>query len=233
MDKKNKKSKDKKKEVYEIFKVENEKGEKEVKACGTLEQNHSTKEQINYQNKLLRNIFIVLGILIFSFVGGYFLINSMKHFEYRNVSFVVVEEIAPYRTELPVIYKGEEVPYYFYLRNDPRKLEPIPFDGELVFLKNMVINISEDFNCDGNGIIGVANLLKLYEILGVKVIKDENASCDPEGKYMFVQIEGGNETRIEQFGPTCYKLQVNDCEILEVTERFMIETFVKVKEAEI
>jgi hypothetical protein len=42
---------------------------------------------------------------------------------------------------------------------------------------------------------------------------------------MFVQIEEGEETRIEQFGPSCYKLIVNDCEILPATERFMIEVF--------
>ena len=58
-------------------------------------------------------------------------------------------------------------------------------------------------------------------------MKDENASCDAEGEYMFIQIEEGEETNVEQFGPSCYKLIVSDCEILPVTERFMIEMFVK------
>jgi hypothetical protein len=213
--------------------IENKKRKIEEEVETINEQNQPTKEQINYQNKLLKNILIVLGILIISFVAGYFVVNSMKYFEYRNVGFAVVEEIAPYRTELPVISQGKIVPYYFYLRNDPRELDKVPFDGELVLLKNMVVNTTEELNCEGDGIIAVANLVNLYNVVGVKVIRDKNASCDSEGKYMFVQIRKGSETKIEQFGPACYELQVNDCEILEVTERFMIETFVKVKEAEI
>ena len=93
----------------------------------------------------------------------------------------------------------------------------------------MVIESEEGFNCDGRGIIAVKNLITLYDVVGIDVLKDETASC-PEGEeYMFVRIQNGNETSIEQFAPSCYNININNCEILEGTERFMIETFVELK----
>ena len=76
----------------------------------------------------------------------------------------------------------------------------------------------------------MANLVKLYEILGTKVIKDENATCDPDARYLFVQIQESEQTSVEQFGTACYNINVNGCEILQSTEKFMVETFVAINE---
>ena len=94
-------------------------------------------------------------------------------------------------------------------------------------MRNMVINQTSNFNCNGDGIIGVANLLKLYNVLGVDVISDQNATCDSKERYVFLNIKDGNETKIEQTGKTCYEIQVNSCDILSATERFMLETFIE------
>ena len=128
-----------------------------------------------------------------------------------------------------MIYQGKEIPYNIYLRNDPRKLN-VPVDNKINFKENMVINMTEDFNCNGDGIIALANLVKLSELMDIRVIKDPNASCDAEGRYMFVQIQEGDETSIEQFGPACYNLNINNCEILEVTEQLMLEIFFRFNE---
>lgn len=229
----NKKTKKKKplekEKVCEVFKIEKDKEEKIIKTCGTEEKKPATKEQINEQNKILRNVLIWLGVIIFVFLIGYFIIDSIRHFEYRGIKFDVVKEsdIIFYKTSIPVLYQDNIVPYNFYMRNDPRELEGMFFEGKISFLKEMVINITEDFNCDGDGIIALANLVNLYGVLGANVIKDENATCDSQGRYVFMQIQPGDETSIEQFGPACYNLNVNNCEILEVTERFMIETFIE------
>ena len=66
--------------------------------------------------------------------------------------------------------------------------------------------------------------------LGIKVIKDPNATCDSEGKYMFLNIQPGETTKIKQTGPSCYVMEVKDCEILKATERMMVETFVRYEE---
>ncbi|MFH1608225.1 MAG: hypothetical protein ABIA78_03760 [archaeon] len=212
-------------ESEDISEIEKDEG---VEDDGDKEEELSTDDLVEKQNKQLKNIFIAIGIFIGVLAVGYFVVDSMKHFEYRGLTGEVVNEIAPYKLSIPVHYKGDIVPYNFYLRNDPRNLDKIPFEGEIVLKDNMVIG-GEDFNCDGDGIIGVANLLKLYEIAGTQVITDENATCDSEGKYMFVNIQKGDETGIEQVGPACYNINVNNCDILKATERFMVETFVEIQ----
>ena len=95
---------------------------------------------------------------------------------------------------------------------------------------NLILNVTtENLFCDGDWQIAIGNLMNL-EIFNIKVGKDENASCDLEGRYTFVQISESNESKIEQYGPSCYHLYVADCEILPVTEKFMVETFLKINE---
>ncbi len=190
------------------------------------------------QNKTLRNILIGIGIISVLFLVIVFFINSTKQFEYRGVKFNNIKEgdLILYQTSIPVKYNDKttgktiDADYNFYLRNDPRKLDKIPFNGEIILSKNMVINSSGNFNCNGDGIIGVANLVKLYEILGVNVIKDPNATCDELGRYMFVQMQSGETTSVEKTGPICYTININNCEILKATEKLMIEIFVRFNE---
>lgn len=207
--------------------------EKKISGCGGTQP--STKKEIDKQNKMLRNIFIGIGIFIFVIILVALFINSVRHFEYKGIKFEIVEEgeIIFYNTAFPMYHSmtGKHIAdYNFYIRNDPRKLEKIPFNGELALLDNLVVDMTEDFHCDGDGIIAIANLVKLYEVIGTNVMKDENATCDSQGRYMFIQIQERDETSIEQFGPACYKINVHDCEILESTERFMTETFVKIND---
>lgn len=185
-------------------------------------------------NKILRNIFLVIGVFALVFVGTSFYMNSLNSFEYEGLNFKKIQqgEITFYNIFYPMYSKvtgKHTADYNFYIRNDPRDLEDIPFDGDLIIKSNMVLNVLDDFGCEGKGVIAVANLAKLYGFFGTKVIKDFNATCDDEGRYMFVQVLKGNETRIEQTGSVCYNIYVKDCEILEGTERFMLETFLEVK----
>ncbi len=217
-------------EVCEVFEVGKDGEEKIVRVCDLKEDaKPATKEEVNRENKLLGNILIAIGLFVLIFIVFYMIINSNKHFEYNGVKFDKIkdEKLSLYRTSIPVSYQGGMADYNFYLRNDPRKLADIGFNGELILAKNAVFNMTEDFNCNGDGIIGVANLVKLYELFGINVIKDDNATCDYEGRYMFIRIQSGNETSIEKTGPACYNLNVNNCEVLGVTERMMLETFIK------
>lgn len=238
------KKEEKKEEVCEIFDVEKDGKEETIRSCGVEEEKIVSKDQVKKENKLLRNIFLLMIGFCLMFLVGYFLIESSKHINYEGVKFDFVKEgqLRLYRTSIPGkidnngtfvpgIYKGaaNQANYRIWLRKDPRALDIIPFEGCLDLKTNMVINMSQDFNCDGDGVIAIANLLKLYnEALGINVMKDENASCDPQGKYMFVNIREGDKTYIEEPGNACYTLYIKDCEILEGVERFMLETFVEV-----
>jgi len=229
---KKKKSKNKKKEkVCEIFKIEKGGKEEIKKVCGEEKIKISSKDQIKKENKQLKQIFIGIGVIVLIFILIIFFIRFTAHFTYEGVDFDIVKEgyLILYRTKIPIIYQGQPAEYNIYLRNDPRELEKtVPIEGTLLLLDNTVINATGDFVCEGNGIIAIANLVNIYDVLGKNIIKDENASCDSLGRYTFLQIQPGNETSIEKTGPSCYDLNVNNCEILEVTERFMVAILVEI-----
>ncbi|MBU2562061.1 MAG: hypothetical protein KKF68_00155 [Nanoarchaeota archaeon] len=229
------------KKVKEIFKIE-KKGEEKIKKTSGIEREEKIdakklKKQIQKENKILRNFLIVIGAIIVFIACFFFISYQIRNFEYKEVKFKIVKEknLIFYKTSFP-LYSQEGVhtaDYNFFIRNDPRKLgEEVPFKGQLFLLENFVINMSEEFHCEGDGMIAIANMIKPLEVLGAKVIKDENASCDVSGRYIFLQIQSGNETEIKQVAPSCYNLYVKDCEILKVTERLMLETFIEFTKAQ-
>ena len=179
-----------------------------------------------------------LGIIIALIFLGYFVINSINSFTYKGVGFKKVNfcDTKPclivYQTSLPItIGENRKANYNFYLRNDPRSLENVSFNGELNMAQTVIINSTGNLNCQGDGIIAVANLARLYEVLGANVIKNETLGCDSSGKYMYLNIIEGSETKIQQTYLTCYNIYVNNCEILQTTERFMVETLSKINAA--
>jgi ribosomal protein L23 len=223
-----------KEEVSEIFEVEKNGKEKIIETHGIEEEKPESKDQLKKERKIF--LVIILAMLGFAalFAATYFISDSFNHLTIEGVKFTLDETTMTgktlYKTSIPVTFNGSKADYNFYLRNNPKKTNEIPFNGTLLIMRNMVLNQTENFNCDGDGIIGVANVLKLYNILGVEVISDKNATCDSQERYIFLNIKEGNETRIDQTGKTCYEIQVKDCEILSATERFMIETFIKANE---
>jgi hypothetical protein len=209
-----------------LAKSANEKGS-ELKKEEEKKEKDKLEEQIKNQNKILKGVLFVIGFVILIIVAWVIIAQSVRTFEYKHLEFEIVQEgdIIFYRTGLPTIYQGQLTEYSFYLRNDARKLEnQVPFNAELDLRSNAVLNMESDFNCEGKGVIAIANLLKLYQFIGINVITDQNATCDPESKYTFIQILEGPETKIEETGSSCYNIYIHDCEILEGTERFMIET---------
>jgi hypothetical protein len=223
----------KKEEISEIFEVEKDGKEKIIETHAKEEMEKAPSEsQLKKEKKTFIIIISVMLGLVLIFLATYMLISYTKNFVYDGVKFYVDKEdvrgITFYRTSLPVIVNGTKADYNFYLREDPRTLNDVIFDGNLTITHNMVINMTESFNCNGNGVIALANLVNLYNIIGTTVIRDENATCSPVGQYTFLKIENGNETKIEQFGPSCYTISINNCDILKGTEKFMIETFSKV-----
>ncbi|MCK5624696.1 hypothetical protein KAI04_02550 [Candidatus Pacearchaeota archaeon] len=227
-----KKKKAVKKEVTEIVKIEKDGKEKTKIFHGKEEIKHASKDQIKRQKKQLNIILSILGLFILLFALVLFINYKTAHFTYEGVKFEIVKEgnLVFYNTAFPIYSEdGEKISNYnFYIRNNPKKLEKVPFIGELSLSENMVINMTGNFDCNGDGVIAIANIVNLYNFLGTEVIKDEEAGCDATGKYVFLQIEAGNETKVEQFWNTCYKITINECEILEGTERFMLETFVEI-----
>ncbi|KHO55126.1 MAG: hypothetical protein QT10_C0006G0013 [archaeon GW2011_AR19] len=214
---------------------ENKKIEDEISAEKVLNEieGKPNKNILEKERKQLRNVLLGLGVFVILIVLAVFFINSIKSFEYKGTKFDIVKEgnLILYNTKVALFNENgaHYQNYNFFLRNDPRDLaKAVKFNGELELKKLVVINSEEEFNCDGDGIIAVLNLRQLYEILGAKVIKDENAMCSSDGEYMYINLKEGEETRIEQTGTACYNILINNCEILEGTEKFMVETFANI-----
>ena len=209
-----------------------------------IEKSIRKKEQIKAENKIVKNILIIIFVIAVGIFLFMLILKSIGSFTYEGVKFETKKfcDAGPpclitYKTMLPVKVNGTDTrialpsnktaDYNFYLRNDPRKLD-VEFNGNLTLKKIMVLNSEDNFTCEGKGAIAGANLNQLYRLLGISVIKDENATCDSLERYMLVTIKPGNETSVEQVGPVCYNINIKDCEVLEGTEKFMIETFVKI-----
>jgi len=196
------------------------------------EQTNIIKQSIKNQNKQI--LFILAGIVAIFLVVflTVLIINMSKNFQIDGVKFQVVNEIAPYKTSLPLMFNGTKVNYNFYLRKDPRKtLKNIPFNDSLILTPTIVFNSSGDLTCNGSGIIAIANLANLLEVLQFNVFKDKNATCDQSRRYTLIQIEEGNKSEVQKTGPSCYTLKVNNCEMLDVNERFMLQVLIEANKA--
>jgi len=213
-----------------------EKKEKKKEKREEPAQTETPKEnQIERESRQLRNILIGIGAIALVFIIAEVWFNLSVNFKYEGVRFEITKDeggLIFYKTAFPVYSSnGTHVAdYNFYLRKDPRKLKEIPWNGSYILMKDVIVNMTKEFNCDGDGIIAIANFVNVHKFFGAEIMKDENASCDSTGAYSFISIEEGNETRIEQFGPSCYRIYIKDCEILEGTERFILETFTAAKE---
>jgi len=238
------KAKQSKEEVCEIFEIEKDGKEKVVKSCGVEKEKPATEGQLKKEKKIFAGILIVMGACVLFFLAFWAITYFSNHFEIEGVKFEVdktsVRGRTLYKTSLPGIinksgsfvignYKtGQKADYNIYFRKDPRQLQEMSFYGGIKQIKwENVINMTDSFNCNGDGVIAIANLLKLHEVMGANIIQDANASCDYQGKYGWIGIQEGNETLVDRFGPACYTLYVNDCEILKVTEKFMLEVLIK------
>lgn len=188
-----------------------------------------SESQIQKENKTFRNI--VLVVLLLAAVIGFILIlnNTAKSFTVDGVSYKVLQQgqLTLYNTWIPVMYNGSLRQYNFYLYSDPRVIQKeVPFNGSLAVVpqSRIILNITGDLNCNGDGIIAVANLNTLYGLIG-KVTKDSNATCDPSGRYVFINMQNSSETNIQEIGQACYNININNCQILAGTERYMTQIF--------
>jgi hypothetical protein len=189
------------------------------------------KKERTKENKILKIILLIIGFFFLAIIVSFVMMRISSHPKYGGLTFNVVQEgeLKFYQTSFPIIYKGDVAKYNIYLRKNPKELQrKIPFTGEISSIQDTVIDIRKDFDCNGDQVIAIANIVNLYGAINKKIMRDENASCDELGRYMYLVVQPGEETSVEQFGPNCYNINVKDCEILEGTERFIMEMLAKI-----
>lgn len=222
--------------VCETFEVDKKGKEKSVTTCGNLPVKKASKKELDNENKVLRNVLIGMGIFVIVFIVTFVLIQQTGTIEHDGVIFKKIDYsgLPLYHTTFLFPKNGQNILYNEFLRLNPEKtIDNVPFEGVLITRRDMVLNFEETFNCDGDGIIAAANLKELYDFLRINVINNNQLTnisygCNLEGKYLYLNFLEGEKTKIVQVTPTCYNLYINDCEILDVSERFIIEALVKV-----
>ena len=214
--------------VCETFEVSDGKTEKEKIVCGDLQNKHSSKKQMKQFNKTLGIILIVLIVLTALFFSIYYITKYTAKIDYKGTEFTKIKrgQVTFYHTTIPSVIEGKKIEYNIYLRNNPNDLaKRINLNDTIKWRNLIVLNISQRYpECDGDDVISEANINQVLKTgMGLTVGKDEKAGCDAQGRYMYIELDQGNKTQIEKFGPSCYKLEFNNCEILPVTERILIE----------
>jgi hypothetical protein len=221
--------KKKKEKVCETFEITGGKKEKEQISCGEIEVKEGSKSQQKKLNKTFGIVLIFIGFLVFVFFFFMYLSNKSNEVSYKDVTYSKVRDgkMDFYHTDFPSVIDGEKVTYNVYLRNNPLKTAKKVYlnESDLVWKNLVVVNFSSTgTECNGYTLVAQANFNQiLKDGMGLTVGRDENASCDSLGRYMYFDMVSGNETKIEKFGPSCYRLEYTDCEALFVTERVLIE----------
>lgn len=189
----------------------------------------------------------VLGItvgLLLLVLAVYFFVQSQLHFNYKGIEFEAVNQGT---SDSPLIFYetrtllpsegGTGSPFGFRIRTKPSEIKRVPFEN-LDEFKLMKVNgfsfEGGDFNCEGYGVVAIPNMQRLFEKAGMRLTYDPNATCDLEGRYNYFKIVYGDKTEIKEISPKCYEIVVegNDekCEILQATEKLMVEVFVKYRD---
>lgn len=202
--------------------------------------NKISRKKEKKQDKQLRYILIVIGIILAIIIGAYFYIESLKNFEFLGLKFQKIDEsgLKLYYTQLQITQdNGQTALYPLYLRNDPRKLNLAPIE----YIRADVpayISISPSAstgNACNEGMVAFLELGKFLSGMGFNVktaLADKNQSeefnrsyitCDDAGNKTVLLFEGGNKTEIVKQGE-CYRIKIADCEVIKATETVIVSS---------
>tara|TARA_Y100000034_G_scaffold136687_1_gene214943 strand:- start:4264 stop:4971 length:708 start_codon:yes stop_codon:yes gene_type:complete len=149
-----------------------------------------------------------------------------------------------YSTRIPVgDLKGNVIGDFFInFRNDPRKLDkeisykqtttmPVFSRDETVYISTGEMNR----NCiDGTAaVLTLSGFLKQFALMNIsgaisdqKIAKETGfpfVTCLNSPDNTVINIIEGDETKIVQTSPDCYTLEFKDCEVMKVSEKFILE----------
>lgn len=203
----------------------------------------------NKERKLERELlgvlaFLAVIIIVFLVASAYF--KSLNTFEYEGLAFSKqrVGEIQVFHHSYYVkLQTGALALYNFYIRNDPRE-NKVPVIGKSNLMNpGSVVYLS--VNSEGlqecrYGPLAVGSLSSFLTDNQMKVIagnlnfweaglnRDLWATCENKPGNRVIEILKGNETKVTIEG-NCYKIEVNNCEILEATEKLQVQSIIDAK----
>ena len=201
----------------------------------------SEKLSRDKQNKYIKYFVLIMAIILLIIVAFAFKPKEAK-FEYLGMEFerVMFDKIPLYQTVVQPINRitGEAsgINYVIYLRNDPRKLEFVPIIGRIKLTRDVIVALDKSIteaNCV-NATLAALNMGQFMNAAGIKALRgttnlteaeEDNlryASCESSDNISVIITEIGNKTEVVQEDVNCYKIKVNNCQVIEATERFLV-----------
>ena len=198
------------------------------------------------QNKQLVWIVGVMIALILVFLIANSIFRGLNKFEYNDLTFTNTKlgEIDLYHYYYYFDDEGKIYQNNVYLRNDPRVLDAIPVEGgDIVYPRGKFIYMTSNntglLECPEStlAVAQLANFLTNNQLtVRAGTLIEEEArneakyiTCEIRPDNPVIEISKGSETKIE-ISDTCYKITVNNCEILEVVERFMVQSIIDARD---
>jgi len=200
----------------------------------------SEKSISKKQEKQTKLIIIFMAVVIVSIFVFYWLSLELKKFDYAGLKFEKVKlgKSRFYLGKFPVSDVSGNVVNWLdvYFREDPRKLKNIEIKGAIKLKKTIGIAASSSIfeNCSDSFLAAETLSLFLFKegfnIFSGTANKTEAQqlnrtyiSCGNEN-YSSIFFEKGDKNRIIQ-NNDCYTLEFANCEIMNVTERFMLGVY--------
>jgi len=203
----------------------------------------SVKKKQNKQ--IMWAIILMASIILIIVLVPYITTNYVNQFVYLNLDFQKTKlgELTFYSTMVPIVDSDSQIvnSYTMNFRNHPKELEKIEFsrthqDVDYVYFKKdeaVYISLNPEIEtCEDTGIamIPFAGFLRDFAKQEVaSAVNDEDyaknlnlsyVTCENSPNNTVLYLKEGEETKIIKTATNCYELTYNDCEIVEIIERF-------------
>jgi len=217
--------------------------EKEFEAPKQVDNSDIKKIQ---ERQIKWAVYLMVAVVLVIVVLPYIKMNYIDKFDYHGLEFQKTQlgDLIFYSSRFPVVIENQVVgTYSVNLRNDPRELEYIPLDtqdekieftinngkfGDAYITLNPFMEI-----CDNSG-IAMATLsgflkdsyLNVSSAVTDKAYAKKNDLtqrwCNNDPLDTVFVVTDGNKTAITEIQTGCYEMSFKDCEILEVTEKVIL-----------
>ena len=216
------------------------------------EETKKKSKKTKKERKIEKELLLIAGfmgflVLMFFFVSSVF--KSLNNFEYQGLEFKKerVGEIPVYHYSYYFKDAGGKVfQYNLYLRYDPRENNVTVEGGDIEFSANkktfITLNETESLQQCRESVLAIAGLTSFLTDNRLSVgggnadfweagrKGQEWITCENKPSNVVINIAEGDETKIKINGK-CHEITVANCEILQATERYEIESILDAKKS--
>ncbi|MFH1358945.1 MAG: hypothetical protein ABIH37_03600 [archaeon] len=213
------------------------------------EQEEVSKEIEKKQDGQIRwVVFLMIALIVIIIAVPFINKNFINKFEYKGLDFQKTKlgDLTLYYVNFPVIGTTGQVTgdYSMNFRTDPRKSDLVQVNipnNRIGFTKRSIggynpvyISVNPDMQICEYSSIAMINLAGFLRDSGLEVKSaspnkthaDENkikyADCEKGMTDTVIRINSGDENKIDNPMKNCYDIEFKDCEILGVSEKFML-----------